>query len=286
MARRPSRFHATCLGLVGALGGLLLLSPGCNDASDSSGEVAAPGGEGPAAGTSGSNSASGSSNSGASDAGGASSGATNAGGAAAEPGGAPAGGSDGEPTPSAGTGSGGDDGGPVGGEGGSTSGGAECQTADDCLVFNDCCSCEAIPKTQQRGECEKLCVQSACSAQGLNGVTATCRANRCVFDLSCDRDLVTCKLEPPTCDEGKVPSVEGACYGPCIAPEECSAVTDCKDCAAGQVCVTDGSIGGVFDNCVEVSSACAASPTCECTDACDFQCNDADGIDCYCLACN
>jgi hypothetical protein len=282
MARRPSRFHAACLGLIGALGGLLLLSPACSDTSDRNGEVGAPGGEGPSAGTSGNNNSSGGSN-----AGGAVSGATNTGGTAAEPGGAPAGGSDGDPTPTAGTGSGGDDGGPVGGEGGSTAGGAECETPDDCLVFNDCCSCEAIPKSEQRGECEKLCVQSACSAQGLNGVTATCRGKRCVFDLSCDTSLVTCKIAPPTCEAGKVPSVEGVCYGPCISPEECSAVTDCKDCAAGQVCVSDSTFQvGNFSQCVEVNSACAASPTCECTDACAFQCSDEDGIGCYCLACN
>jgi hypothetical protein len=184
----------------------------------------------------------------------------------------------------AGTGSGGDDTGPVGGEGGSTGEGAECAGDDDCIVFNDCCSCEAIPKAQQRGECEKLCIQSACDAQGLNGVTAVCRSKRCVFDISCDRSLVTCKVAEPVCDPGMTPSVEGTCYGPCIAAAECNAVTDCKDCAAGQACVASQNFES-FTQCVEVSSACAASPTCECTDACEFQCSDADGIGCYCINC-
>jgi hypothetical protein len=275
MTRRSVRFHAACFGLFGALGALLLGSPGCSRTSGGSGEAGAAGGEGPLAGTSGSSNSSGTS-SGASEPGGAASGATHTGGAAE-----PAGGSDGEPTPSAGSGSGGEAGGPPGGDGG----GPECETSDDCVVLDDCCSCEAIPKSEQRGECEKVCVQSACSAQGLSGVTPVCVGNRCVFDVSCDRSAVTCKIATPTCDAGLVPSVEGECYGPCIAPEECNTVTDCSDCLDGQVCVSNSLFLGLAYYCVEVSRACAASPTCECTDACLNECSDSDGIACFCVAC-
>jgi hypothetical protein len=108
------------------------------------------------------------------------------------------------------------------GEGGSSGTEAECEIDDDCAVWNDCCTCAPLPAKNLPGECERLCIQSACAARGLEGVPAVCRGKRCVFDLSCDASLVTCKLAKPTCEGGMIPSVVETCWGSCIAADECS----------------------------------------------------------------
>ncbi len=259
--------------------GALLLALACESNSTS---IDDPSSGGRGASSSGAGT-SGGATSGAADAGGAASGAADAAGApGGDEGGASNGGSAGAP-PVAGAGDGG--GGVPAGEGGSSGAeGAECESDDDCAVFNDCCTCAALPAKNLPGECERLCIQSACAARALEGATAVCRSKRCVLDLSCDRSLVTCKVATPTCEAGMVPSVDGPCWGPCIPPAECNAVTDCKDCGAGQVCVSSQNFA-TFTRCVDVARECAASPTCACTDACEFSCSDADGIGCFCINC-
>lgn len=161
---------------------------------------------------------------------------------------------------------------------------AECATDDDCRVVNDCCTCAALPKSVKIPECSALCIQSACQARGLNSAKVSCVANRCVFDVSCDRSQVTCEAPTPTCPAGQVPSVNGTCWGPCVPAQDCRAVTNCNDCAAGQVCVRN-ELQIPSTHCVEASVSCLQHPTCECTNACDFQCSDENGIGCFCIAC-
>jgi hypothetical protein len=150
-------------------------------------------------------------------------------------------------------------GGAAGGGGGESSsggdasepvtGGAECATDEDCKLFDDCCRCTARASDDSPGACN-----------------------------------VTCKSVPPQCDAGLVPSVVGACWGPCVPPEECTAVSNCDDCLANQLCIKNDF--SPFVQCVAVAPECAQKPTCECANACDQQCSDADGsIGCYCIAC-
>lgn len=174
---------------------------------------------------------------------------------------------------------------PVSGAGGALEQGeAECNGDDDCVVRDDCCSCAAQPAEASSQQCDAVCVQNACAARGLAGVGARCAAKRCVFDVSCDRSKVTCRALPPECEAGLVPSVAGACWGPCVSPSDCRDVTDCDDCGAGQICVSTN-YGAPLVNCVQASTECAANPTCECADACAFQCSDENGIGCFCVVC-
>jgi hypothetical protein len=178
------------------------------------------------------------------------------------------------------------------GAGGESAGGAgpeltvaECATDDDCQVVNDCCTCAALPKSEQNVACPAVCIQSACQARGLGAAKADCVANRCVFDVTCDRSLVNCEAATPTCPASQVPSVSGTCWGPCVPAQDCRAVTNCDDCAADHVCVRN-ELQIASTHCVEASPSCLQHPTCECTNACNFQCSDESGIGCFCIACS
>lgn len=164
-------------------------------------------------------------------------------------------------------------------------GGAECEVDQDCAVFNDCCECDVGAADEEHPACEKLCIQSACDARGIQA-EARCRSNRCVFDLSCDHGDVTCKAAKPECPAGQIASVVDACWGPCIDVAQCQEVSDCSVCPAGMVCVQNAESPGSFSQCVEVESSCAAKPTCECADACSYSCAEVDDrISCVCLVC-
>lgn len=47
--------------------------------------------------------------------------------------------------------------------------------------------------------------------------------------VSCDLRKVACKIAQPSCPENQVPSVAGACFGPCVPIESCA-------CAAAEEC--------------------------------------------------
>ena len=40
--------------------------------------------------------------------------------------------------------------------------------------------------------------------------------------VDCDPNKIVCKRAAPQCDDGEVPSVEGTCYGECVAVEQCA----------------------------------------------------------------
>lgn len=166
-----------------------------------------------------------------------------------------------------------------------TGGGPECESDDQCAVFNDCCECDVGAASEEHPQCEKLCIQSACDARGI-AAEARCRSKRCVFELSCDHAQVTCKSAKPECPAGQTPSISDSCWGPCIDAGQCSDVTDCSACPADTVCVTNNDSPGPFVQCVEVAASCAEAHTCDCTAACPFSCSaTSDGISCFCLAC-
>jgi len=58
-----------------------------------------------------------------------------------------------------------------------------CQSVDDCVVYQDCCYCMAVPKTVKPGKCPGDCVHDACAASGLGLVNgkaqSTCFKGEC-----------------------------------------------------------------------------------------------------------
>jgi hypothetical protein len=75
--------------------------------------------------------------------------------------------------------------------------------------------------------CDGKTYSNACYAH-LAGMSVA-RAGEC--DVSCDQRKVLCKRAEPACPAGQVPSVVGACYGPCVPIEACvcSENAECYD---------------------------------------------------------
>jgi hypothetical protein len=177
----------------------------------------------------------------------------------------------------------------TGGTSGTGGGGRECETADDCEIFSDCCSCEAVPKGAEHAVCERLCIQDQCSALQIARDEVTCSFGRCVLDRSCNHALSTCDSLPPPCDGDLVRSLADAgCWGPCLPPTECRDVTDCSSCAAGDVCVIEQPQIQTY-GCVRPDASCTKGNYCECLDACPttgFVCMESDdAVQCPCPVC-
>jgi len=137
-------------------------------------------------------------------------------------------------------------GGGAGAAGGATGagGGAECQTTQDCMLASDCCACRAEPKGRPVDSCPAICTVDVCRANEIQQHEVACVHGRCVLARSCDTTRVACIGDPPACPPGTVHSVRDSCWGPCLLPTECSAVTECGTCGAGRsVCGTPTSVG-------------------------------------------
>lgn len=182
------------------------------------------------------------------------------------------------------------------GAGGGASGGAagshaECAQASDCVLHNDCCACEAVPKTASIASCNIECLVSDCEAHRITNPDVACVAGRCVLALSCDATHIACTVAQPSCPAGSLPAVSGSCYtGACLPVAQCSEVASCDACtAAGLACVTDQALGGSPHHCVTIPAACSAAPTCGCLGVCTggFQCADpaSTTLVCQCPAC-
>jgi hypothetical protein len=170
---------------------------------------------------------------------------------------------------------------------GGQGGGRECDTADDCVRFSDCCSCMGVPIGSTGPSCDLVCIQSACEAQQITPEDVTCSFGRCVIDRSCNHALATCDETPEPCPNGQVRTIEDGCFGGCLAPTECSGVTNCASCGSA-VCVANSAIGSFA--CVDPGSSCDEGSYCDCLDACPlsdaFDCVEGDeAVNCYCLAC-
>ena len=173
-------------------------------------------------------------------------------------------------------GSGGASGGKGGGGGGASGGkgGAggvpspECTTASDCVLFTDCCRCEAVPVGTTVETCPAICIQSACQARMLPANSVACVAGRCVAGFACDTTRVTCRIATPSCPAGEVPTVNdaGTCYlGTCAPATECTTVTSCGACTgAGEVCVSYETQLGPQYHCVTIPPACNGNGGCSC----------------------
>jgi hypothetical protein len=177
----------------------------------------------------------------------------------------------------------------TGGTAGAGGGGRECETADDCVMFSDCCSCEAMPKgTAPPPTCDIVCITDHCTAEQIDRDAVACSFGRCVIDKSCDHSKSTCDSLPEPCPAGQVRALnDDGCWGPCLAPTECRDVTDCSSCGDA-VCVIEEPQIRSF-GCVNPGDSCAKGSYCECLDACPqsgFVCTEADdAVHCPCPVC-
>jgi hypothetical protein len=111
-----------------------------------------------------------------------------------------------------------------------------------------------------------------------------------VIARSCNPSAILCDAVEPTCPAGQVPSIKGGCWGPCLAPGECSDVSSCKVCdAAGLSCVTIEANAAPVYHCVSKPAACDKNPTCSCMSVCQrpYQCSapGSTALTCTCLTC-
>jgi hypothetical protein len=172
---------------------------------------------------------------------------------------------------------------------GGSGGERECESADDCVMFTDCCSCTALSKGTIPLACDRACITDECSARGIGSNEITCNFGRCVIDRTCNHAKATCDSLPEPCPSGEMRSVtEEGCWGPCLLPTECRDVTaDCTNCGDA-VCVANAANFTI--GCVAPEPSCKKGGYCECLDVCPasdaFNCYEyEESVTCYCLAC-
>jgi hypothetical protein len=183
-------------------------------------------------------------------------------------------------------------GGSLGGAGGSGNqgglggdAGAECQSDSDCQLVSDCCTCASEPKDEPVVGCDLVCVTDACTAMQIERDEVACVFGRCVLARSCDLSEVGCEAVQPQCSSGTIPSVQGACFGPCLPPTDCARVTNCADCASSSVCVRNETVPLTF-GCVTPNQGCEAGSYCDCLGACVNACSENESqVSCSCLGC-
>jgi hypothetical protein len=126
--------------------------------------------------------------------------------------------------------------------GGSTTGtGGTADCPPECFVNNRCVvSCTDTPRDFGCCPCPAGMINfRSCgapsggaggSANGAGG-SATGAGGATSGTGSCDAQRVRCRSLPPTCPSGQAPSVDGICWGPCVAIETCTcaAAADCPD---------------------------------------------------------
>ena len=164
--------------------------------------------------------------------------------------------------------------------------GKECDTAADCVLVSDCCSCRAEARGALVSSCGATCAVDSCTSLGIGPHEVACTFGRCVLARSCVARAVTCPALVGVCPTGTVRSYLDDCFGPCLPPTECNGVTSCSDCGAGSACVDDvGPVRRVIA-CVTPPSDCSRGSYCGCLEACPVGCAETDaGVGCFCPAC-
>jgi hypothetical protein len=142
----------------------------------------------------------------------------------------------------------------------------ECKTADDCTLYSDCCSCIALAPGESPPTCNiPTCFVNTCTAMGVSSADgAQCNAGRCGVGFDCDQSHVLCNAPTPSCAPPTVPSVRGACWGPCVPAQDCSYVSSCADCDKQYYACVYYDAWTHTAHCVDVPGACANDITCAC----------------------
>lgn len=169
-----------------------------------------------------------------------------------------------------------------------------CETDDDCMVIETCCSCTVGPVSDEPPECDlEPCRQSRCDEIGFEP-QAQCELGSCEpVPVSCNPDVVMCDSVPPSCNEGFFPGVDpdASCWtGGCVPAEACDVVPDCGGCPEGEACVQYSTQLGPQFHCSPIPEDCNGAPSCACmSEACVApfdSCSDGpDGISCSCPVC-
>jgi hypothetical protein len=178
--------------------------------------------------------------------------------------------------------------------------GATCEQDSDCQVYTDCCTCDVLAVGEQPPACNvPECFVEACGVLDIGAPTAVCRFGRCTFEkVSCNPLGVTCKVQPPDCPLGQLPSVNGDCWsGQCTPVEACDWAPDCAACTTDPtdplVCVFKAQ-KGAYHVCEPKPADCGdmAEIDCGCgQEICDAspphtECHDGTpGIVCECPVC-
>lgn len=113
-----------------------------------------------------------------------------------------------------------------------------CSTLTDCAAVATFCGCDGttFPGCQNRptqpaagaGACSGVADAGvACAGARLNANGACVNSDgsgapvTCCSGYNCNQSAALCNSVPPTCAVGFVPSVVGACWGPCVPRELC-----------------------------------------------------------------
>jgi hypothetical protein len=170
----------------------------------------------------------------------------------------------------------------------------ECMVDADCMLVEDCCTCDAIPLGDAPPACGNVaCEQSTCAAEGIDPPQAQCTFGHCeLVPMDCNPLFVACDTPPPPCPPGTLPSVAGDCWsGLCVPTEDCNVVPACADCAPDETCVLTGTQVGAYYSCFPTNDACAGGPDCGCmAEVCEapYVCGEGVGeapLECYCPVC-
>lgn len=85
-----------------------------------------------------------------------------------------------------------------------------CEERSDCMLQDDCCTCEALHVDAEVPECNADCERTKCEDWGITEILCS---HTCLIRLvECDATLVECADAPPECDDGFVPSIEARCW--------------------------------------------------------------------------
>ncbi len=156
--------------------------------------------------------------------------------------------------------------------GGSSTGGStepECTMDEDCMLVDDCCSCDAIPVGEDPAKCEIMeCLIPTCQSLGLGMPAVQCNFGTCeVEEVNCNPFTVTCDPKdnpPPKCPEGQAPRVVDECWGNCVPVEYCDVVPSCDDCGQDEVCIEAVTQLGPSFTCEPIPPSCEGAPSCDC----------------------